>query len=328
MRNFPCEDYIQKIYIWHAVKLSTSKESGCIMVLVMKSEFSELTLHDKKIFDKYAASIRGCFCCEYSFPFTYIEGAASAAQICERDGMAIVRTRWSGERVYNPPLLGAPDKLFEAVEFIEQQAQLEEVPLDIRGLPKVYADMLDTTKYAITVDRGQSEYVYKASDLIHLAGKQFHSKRNFIQRFYKSYDYVFRAYDENIDRATIFELIKKWTNNTEHEKWEFEEMLLKRALDAYRELDLKIAVLYVKTELVAFSISFIANAQIAFTFFEKADTDYIGAYQVINQRTAQMFFGNIEYVNRECDMGVDGLRKAKLSYNPVMLIDKYRVQHK
>lgn len=298
------------------------------MVLAMKPEFKKLTLEDKEIFDKYAASTRGCFSCEYSFPLAYIESAASAAQIFERDGMAIIRTRWSGERVYNSPLLENISKLSDAVQFIEQQSLLEGVPLDIRGLPKVYADMLDNTKYLITADRGQSEYIYRASDLIHLSGKQFHSKRNFIQRFYKSYDYIFRVYDESTDRAAIFKLIKKWGNNTEHEKWDYEEMLLTLALDAYRELDLKIAVLYVKTELVAFSINSIGNAQIAYTFFEKADTDYIGAYQVINQRTAQMFFANVEYINRDCDLGVEGLRKAKLSYNPVMFVDKCRVQNK
>ena len=292
----------------------------------MKANFHNITLDDKKIFDKYEATTRQYYGGEYSFPFIFIY-ALDKMQICDLGDTAFIKTMWSGNRVYFPPLLKDASKLPQAIQFIEQQSQLEGVPLDIRGFTKDQTDTLDPRKYSSTINRGLSDYVYNAYDLINLSGKNFHSKRNFITRFYKAYDYTFRVYDESTDRAAIFNLLKKWDVNTRHEKWEIEETLITRAIDYYRELDLKIAVLYVGTELVAFSINSVRNAEIAYTLFEKADTDYIGSYQVINQRTAQMFFTNVKYVNRECDMNVDGLRKAKLSYNPIMIIDKYRVQH-
>lgn len=294
----------------------------------MEPAFRNLTLDDKKIFDKYAEAMQKYHGCEYCFPLLFVENANGETQICDLSDMAIIRTKWRRERVYYPPLLKDIAAFPKAIQFIEQQSNLEGVRLDIRMLSAPLHELLDTNKYTVTKSREFTDYVYDAKDLIQLPGKKFHAKRNYITRFYKTYDYTFRTYDEVSDREAILKLLKKWDTNTEHKKWAIEEELIVRAIDAHKALDLKIAVLYVKTELAAFSVSSIRNAEIAYTIFEKADTDYVGAYQVINQRTAEMFFGNVLYVNRQCDMDVEGLRKAKMSYNPTSLIDKYHVQHR
>lgn len=299
------------------------------MVLGMKPAFRNISLSDKKIFDKYATGAKDNLGCEYCFPLVFVENAKGATEICDLGDMAILRSMWHNERVYFPPLLKDVTKFPDAVQFIEQQARLEGVPFVMRQLSAPLNELFDANRFIVTEEHALSDYVYNTDDLIHLSGQKFHSKRNFISRFYKTYsEYSFREYEETTDRAAIVKLLKKWDSNTEHEKWKAEDSLIARALDNYRELGFKIAVLYVKAELVAFSINWIRSADVAYTFFEKADTDYIGTYQVINQRTAEMFFAGVRFVNRQSDMNVEGLRKAKLSYNPVMLVDKYSVQHR
>ena len=295
----------------------------------MDLNFRNLTLEDKKTFDKYLKYIHEPYGSEYCFTNTFIEDVYGDTQICETDGMFFVKTKWSGRRVFFPPMLKDPAKLQEAIHLIEQEVSREKVPLEILMVGEIQANMLDPNKYKVTDDRALAEYIYLSENLIHLTGKKFHSKRNFITRFCKTHpNYTFRGYDEKLDRNNILQLLKKWDVNTTHEKWVEEDKLINRALDTHKNLGLKIAVLYVGDNLVAFSVNYVRTAEIAYTLFEKADTNYIGVYQVINQRTAKMFFGGTKYINRQCDMNVEGLRKAKLSYNPVMLLPKYKVQHR
>jgi len=294
----------------------------------MGLNFRQLTLEDKKTFDKYLGYMHEPYGSEYCFPNTFVEDVYGDTQICELDNMFFVKTKWSGRRIFFPPMVKDKKKFTQAIHLIEQEASKENVPLEVLMVAEAQARMLDENKYRVTDDRALADYVYHAEDLINLVGKRFHSKRNFITRFYNTYkDYSFREYDEKLDRNNITQLLKKWEANTVHEKWAEEDKLIRRALDHHKDLNLKIAVLYVGTTLVAFSVNFIGDAEIAYTLFEKADTEYIGAYQVINKRTAELFFGKTKYVNRQCDMGVEGLRKAKLSYSPAMLLHKYKVQH-
>jgi len=294
----------------------------------MELKFRNLTLEDKKVFDKvlrYLPEPRGS---EFCFPFAFIEDVFGTLQICDTGGMVFVKTKWSERCIFYPPVLTDTAKFGKAINLIELEAQREGVPLEIRMVGKAQVDLFDPAKYKVTNDPNYADYIYNTQDLIHLAGKKFHSKRNFITRFYKTYkNYSFREYDEKLDRNNITKLLGKWDVNTVHEKWAVEDKLINRALDFHRELDLKIAVLYVGEILVAFSINYVAGPEVAHTFFEKANTDYIGTYQVINQRTAELFFGGTKYINRQGDMGVEGLRKAKLSYKPTELLHKYKVQH-
>ncbi|MCL2374951.1 MAG: phosphatidylglycerol lysyltransferase domain-containing protein, partial [Firmicutes bacterium] len=154
------------------------------------------------------------------------------------------------------------------------------------------------------------------------------SKRNFVSRFARNYEYDFREYDAKRDRENIIALYQKWNTTTCHETLAFEDKLIKKALDNGQALGLVIMVLYVGDALAAFSVHSKTNDLIGHTFFEKADIQFEGAYQFINQKCAEIVFDGVKYVNRQDDIGIEGLRKAKLSYHPVILLDKYRVKRK
>jgi len=290
--------------------------------------FRKLALSDKEIFDKFLPYNKERLGWEYSFAMTFIWNAFDKAEVCDLGDMFIIRSKWHGKRIYYQPLLQDLNHLCRAINIIEKECSIEGVPLDVRGLVGVQLPCLERGNYNITGNRDTSDYIYNTDDLITLKGKAFHSKRNFITRFKAAYpDYNFRIYNDALDREKIFALYEKWNTATEHETHDLERIVITRALDFQKELNLKIGVLYVDDCLVAFSISDCNNPNIAHTFFEKADKDYIGSFQAINQFAAEAFLKEHKLVNRQEDLGIEGLRKAKLSYHPVMLVEKYKITH-
>lgn len=291
-------------------------------------KFRPLSIKDKEVYDKYASALNECYGGEYNFAAIWLESVVGQTEIAEYNNMVFVKTKYSSNWIFYPPLLEKADMLPEAVKLLEEETD-ENTPLEIWGVAKEQASLLDTQRYSVADEREYEDYLYLPEDLIHLSGKKFHSKRNFINRFESTYkDVEKRAYDESADRAAILALHKKWNEATQHEKWEFEEKAVERALDDRYYINYKIAVLYVEKNLVAFSIAHVVNSKIGITFFEKADINYVGAYQVINQFVAETFFKDVKYINRQYDMGIEGLRKAKESYHPVMTVEKYRIKSK
>jgi len=295
----------------------------------MQLDFKRITINDHVTYEKYRPFYPENYGWEYSFAMTWIWDAFDETLVCDAGDMAFVSSKFFGTRVYYPPFLKNPTDFPKALKLIEEACKKENVVLDVRGLLKSQIDMLDTDKYTITTLRENCDYVYNTQDLIQLSGKKFHSKRNFITRFKNSYpDYIFRDYDEAKDRKNMLALYHKWHSSTDHETLALEEKVINHALDSCKALHLKIGVLYVGETLVAFSVSCTSNPRIAHTFFEKADKDFIGSYQAINQFSAQKYLSDIPYVNRQEDLGIEGLRKAKLSYHPEILVEKYRIQSK
>ena len=172
--------------------------------------------------------------------------------------------------------------------------------------------------------RDDSDYIYLSDDLKRLEGKAFHSKRNFVTRFAKTYDYELKDYETG-DYDGIMRLYDTWEVDSSHSTLALERSAISRALKFSTELDLKISVLKVHGKYVGFSVSSLESNGVVHTIFEKADTSYIGIYQALNKLSAEKYFPDGVLVNLQEDMGIEGLRKAKLSYNPGKLLDKYFV---
>ncbi len=206
-------------------------------------------------------------------------------------------------------------------------------------LPDFYAfdgDAFDKFKanysdeYEIRECRDEFEYIYKTVDLAYLSGKKYHSKRNHISSFSKKYNWRYeRITDENIEK--INECARSWYQaHTETVGGEIsidknESKLLIQNMD---ELDLVGGAIFVEDTAVAFTIGTALNNKVFDIMVEKALPEFATAYSVINQEFAKNELMKFEYINREDDMGVEGLRKAKLSYKPEILLKKYYCYYK
>lgn len=181
--------------------------------------------------------------------------------------------------------------------------------------------------FEIEYDRDVADYVYEAEKLATLSGKKLHSKRNHINKFKtvhgENWSYETLT-DENLEEC--FQMALKWRNlngcDDDLEK-NAEMCVTLNSLRLFRELKLTGGFIRVDGKIVAFSIGEGINEDTFVVHIEKAFSDMEGAYTVINQQFIEHeVLGHYRYVNREEDLGIEGLRKAKLSYKPAFLVEK------
>ena len=171
---------------------------------------------------------------------------------------------------------------------------------------------------------GKCEYVYSQTDLAELAGKKYHSKRNHIAKFDRAYGYEYINIDgSNID---VLRQCAEHMFNTIENSPEDEYKAIRCAIDNFAELGLRAGVITVDGRFAAYSIGSAINENTADIHFEKADRAFEGSYAKINNCFAKYGWPDMEYLNREEDLGIEGLRKAKLSYYPCKMNRMYSVE--
>lgn len=184
-------------------------------------------------------------------------------------------------------------------------------------------------------NRNDSDYIYLSKNLMDLPGQKFHKKKNHVSHFMHLYEnrWTFKAFSHsNLD----FDVLKVEENWLEEriaqsggiEKLEktilFEKQCIESAVKNSKILGIFGGILYVDEKPVAMTLASKISDSVADVHFEKAFGEYAqnGAYAVINNLFAKEF-SNYLYINREEDMGIEGLRKAKLSYKPDIVLDKF-----
>lgn len=186
-------------------------------------------------------------------------------------------------------------------------------------------------RFQVEYDRDEADYVYEREKLATLAGKKLHGKRNHINKFkalYEDWEYE-RLCDENVEAC--FQMALKWRNQNgcdEDEEKNAEMCVTLNSLRLYKELGLTGGIIRVHGEVVAFCVGEAVCEDTFVVHVEKAFPDVEGAYPMINQQFVQHECMEYNYVNREEDTGAEGLRKAKLSYRPVFLVEKGVVTEK
>lgn len=172
------------------------------------------------------------------------------------------------------------------------------------------------------------DYVYNVDDLIRLPGRKYHSKKNHFNSFSNKYEYEYKRYNKSMYEECINfcgNVIKQRTQN-DIATYNSEMESIHKIFEVYDKLNLICSIITVNGEIVALSVSEQHTDDYALIHVEKAAYDYRGAYPVINRLTLENEFSNLKFVNREEDLGISGLRKAKRSYFPCKMIKKYRIK--
>ena len=179
----------------------------------------------------------------------------------------------------------------------------------------------------IEEDRDNFDYVYLRKDLAELKGKDFHKKKTHINKFEKSYDKITiePLTLENVEDAK--KVLEEWNSTKQDsnpENSDYEAAL--EALSILSRTAMMGIILYVWDEPVAWTLAEITqNNKTAVILFEKALASYKGSFQYINYAFAGYLPEYIEFINREQDLGDEGLRQAKMTYKPIKFIKKYRI---
>lgn len=182
-------------------------------------------------------------------------------------------------------------------------------------------------KFQCEYNRDEADYVYETEKLATLSGKKLHSKRNHINKFKQIFegrwDYE-PLTEESVEEC--FQMAMKWRieNECEEDEEKNQEMCVTmNSLRLLKELHLMGGILKIDGEVVAFTIGEAINEDTFVVHIEKAFAEVEGAYTMINQQFVEHeLLGKYQYVNREDDVGMEGLRKAKMSYHPVFMVEK------
>lgn len=191
---------------------------------------------------------------------------------------------------------------------------------------------LDSNKFTVVEDRTYYDYVYNGKDLRTLSGKKFHKKKNHVNSFMKNYKdrYEYRSLCcKNLE--DIKEFLDSWYEHKEsddsYNRLIHEQRGLIEALEHCKELEYKMGGIYIDGKLQGFSLaSYMSSKNMVFIHIEKANPQIRGLYNFLNQQFLIHEYPTVRYVNREDDMGLEGLRVAKMSYRPEYLAKKYSIK--
>jgi len=189
-----------------------------------------------------------------------------------------------------------------------------------------YFESRVSSEQLIIYDRDNSDYLYNTSDLITLKGKKYDGKRNHINKFGRLHSFEYVPLEcRYLDECT--RIMEEWCRDKDCKCQEgdyCERYANIELLRNFRSLGCKGALIKMDGEFAAFTVGEQLNSDTAVIHIEKA-IQADGLYTVINQQFVMNEWSDTTYINREQDLGLEGMRKAKLSYHPCRMIDKYLV---
>lgn len=250
-------------------------------------------------------------------------------RVCEAFGCVILSADYPREgKCYSIPVGGdvkaAINAVYDECKNSGEKCIFSDVP---EGGLELLKEIFGEKRLKISTDDGWSDYLYNASDLITYSGKKFNGQRNHVNRFNRLYpDAVFEPLTrENFDEA--YEFLKNYIsqNGTTSESGELEGCAAIRLMKRYFDLNLYGAILKANNKIISLSIGEKVGDTL-FVHVEKGLIEFSGVYQVMVLKFAETYAGDVLFINREEDDGVEGLRKSKLSYHPIGLLNKYSVE--
>lgn len=289
-------------------------------------QFKKLTLDDKNKFDK-VIDLYNFESCEYSFTTLYLWREVCDIEYVEIDNAIIIKKKnFKGKYHFMQPLGYKADnlkKIIEEMNMYKAENKMDYLFGDIEGF------FLDELKQCykgdinIVEDRNNFDYIYPRNSLATLAGKKLHNKKNHYNQFVKNYKYVIEEMNEKTIKGCI-QLAKNWLENAPFDIWlKYEYIGIKEILKNINTFNLKAMAVSVEGKIVAFAVGEQINDKVAIIHLEKADSNYKGVYAFINKMFVEKFFQEVEFINREQDLGHEGLIKAKQSYKPFEFTKKY-----
>ena len=262
---------------------------------------------------------------EYNFTSLFMWRHAYRLQATEHLGRLIVVSDPSDPKYLFPD---GPGPIEPYIEALYKDACARGARLAFWVLLDEHREQLERAypgKFTVIADRDAYDYVYLADSLITLRGKKLSSKRNHLNRFLNTFrDYTYEPITRHNIRE-VLEMNQQWCEENygyQTESLTSEENAVDQVLHNVFELDVTGGLLRVGAKVVAYTLGEPLNDNTYLMHIEKALNAYPGAYQAINQMFAEANTQGYTYINREDDAGDEGLRQAKLSYDPVHLVAK------
>lgn len=288
-------------------------------------EFHDITINDRDwMTDKFRQEDNNGS--ETIFSNNFLWGSVFGTTAGECRGSLVVCYEYRKKKVMCYPIGGREKK--KVIEELREYCHAMGQPLYLTGLYEKDRDELISMfpgQFLFCESRDDEDYIYTYEKLSKLSGKKLHGKRNHIARFMDGDDWLYeKITKENISQCVEMSLQwKSYNSDRWNEKMETEFGVLQKAFEYFDILNLRGGLLRKQGRIVAFSIGEPLNEETFVVHFEKAFSDIQGAYPMINQQFVLNECEGYKFINREEDAGEPGLRKAKLSYCPDILLKKF-----
>lgn len=289
-------------------------------------QFRPISLQDKTEYERLAES-RGYKGCEMSFSNLFLWGDQKISFV---NGCMVFFSTFS--RSFYPFPVGDGDKK-TVIDEIIKDANERNIPLEITSVSEKERAILEElypNEFVFNSNENSFDYVYDINNLADLPGKKYHKKRTHLNNFIKNHP-NFRVEPFNSENLpNIIKMVNEWYAQKDGD-FDYEKTVFGRAIENFESLELEGLALFDGDEVLA--VTFASRmAQDTFdVHFEKARADVDGAYPVINSEFAKYIrnkYHEVKYLDREEDMGILGLRKAKQSYYPEFQVVKYVAKKK
>ena len=288
-------------------------------------DFQRLDLSEKARFDEILMNCgqRGC---EYSFVNLFLWGRQKAAFV---EGRLVLQSQFDRRCIYPFPVGGGDLKA--ALDAIISDARERGIPCYLTSLKPEECELIESLypgSFSFHSARDNYDYVYDINALADLKGRKYQKKRNHLNNFRKANPDIAFVPMEEADPKELEAMLEQWyiqrTQANPDMDFHLEQVALGRAMRWRKELGLEGLVLLVEGKIAAFAMGSRISPDTFDIHFEKALDE--AAYPAINQGFAAHLrekYPELRWLDREDDMGLEGLRKAKLSYNPDLMIEKY-----
>ena len=276
----------------------------------------------------------GVFANNYSAVNSIIYAKKYDSQIAVQDGWIFEKYYAGGDSTFAFPhrIDGKTDGVEVALSLLMSEAEKSGCPCVFRNITEEEKDLLSKNFTPAKIEEAPdlSDYIYSKEDLAELPGSKYSKKRNHINQFRKKYSDFRLELITPQNFKTVCELEKKWFSESSEsldlqQEAEIICAALKNFEDFSRNAGMKGGILFADGEPAAFCLSSTLSPDVTDVHFEKCLSAFArdGGYAVINNEYAKTI--ETKYINREEDLGIEGLRKAKRSYYPEILLPKYNV---
>ncbi|MBE6747872.1 MAG: DUF2156 domain-containing protein [Ruminococcaceae bacterium] len=287
-------------------------------------DFQEVSIEDRERINEYLKNIEEPFC-DFTFGNLFSWSVVENTKIAFLNNFLFIRFSDDEKYYYSFPI--GNGEINDAINLIIEDAKINNKKIRFACLTKNQTKILKNIfgeKIKIKENRNSFDYVYSVEKLSALKGRKYHSKKNHFNSFKKKFDFIYEEINnKNINECIAF--VNEWYEQSEKSPMLLkEQQVLNNALNNYFKLNLIGAVIKINNKVIAFCAGEkMFKENIFCTHFEKASADFPTAYTAINKLFSEFSINNFEFVNREDDAGIDGLRKAKLSYHPEIILEKY-----
>ncbi|MDP3436885.1 MAG: phosphatidylglycerol lysyltransferase domain-containing protein [Bacteroidales bacterium] len=288
-------------------------------------EFKKIELKDKVWADSLLklSDFRGA---EYCFTNLFIWDGIYQSKIGRYKDFLLLRTGSAPDFRYLYPA-GKGD-VKEVIELMMEDAARCDSAFTLIGVTEQTEQVLNSNfpdRFNFYSGRDTFDYIYESEKLISLSGKKLQPKRNHLNYFTSNNNWSYEELNSSMINE-IKEFNHEWCARVECKKYEtlsWESCAVEKCLDNYHLLNLRGGVLRVDGKIVAYTIGEILNSDTVIIHIEKAFSEVRGAYPMINKEFLSRVAPGYQYVNREDDIGDEGLRKAKESYYPIFMLEKF-----